>query len=78
MKFETVMSASRKFLVTRETMSVFPSLPAFARLLEATIDLHHAMVQEGKETVSAVIAFRLWRLALTIVGDVTLFWKRWR
>ena len=78
MKLDAIRSASKRFLVARETQLVLPSLPAFARLLEATIELHHAMVREGKESVSAVIAFRLWRSALTIVGDITLFWKSWR
>jgi hypothetical protein len=43
MKLSAIRSASKKFLVTRETMSVFPSMAAFARLLEATIELHRSI-----------------------------------
>ena len=78
MKLDAIRSASKRFLVTRETQLVLPSLPAFARLLEATIELHHAMVREGKETVSAVIAFRLWRAVLTSWSDVSLLLRRWQ
>jgi hypothetical protein len=66
MKFDAVRSASRKFLVTRETMSVFPSLPAFARLLEADIGLHRAIDPDEKKPLWALIAIRL--LRLTVVG----------
>jgi hypothetical protein len=76
-RFEAVLSASRKFLVTRETMSVFPSLPAFARLLDATIELHHSIDPDEKGFFWARIAIGLLRLVLEVVGDVSMFWKRW-
>jgi hypothetical protein len=47
MKLEAVLSASKKFLITRETVFVLPSMEAFARLIDATIELHHAIVPEG-------------------------------
>jgi hypothetical protein len=77
MKLEAIRSASKKFLVTRETMSVFPSMAAFARLLQATIDLHHSIDPDEKEPLWAWIAIRLLRFTLTVVGDITMFWKKW-
>jgi hypothetical protein len=74
-KLEAIRSASKKFLVTRETVFVLPSLPAFARLIDATIELYHTIDPEEKKTLGARIAFGLLRLALTIIGDVTMFWK---
>lgn len=78
MKLDAIRSASKKFLVARETVFVLPSLQAFSRLLDATIELHHAMVPEGSERLAAIVAFGLWRLVLTTVGDVTMFCKRLR
>ena len=78
MKIDAIRSASKKFLVARETVFVLPSLQAFSRLLDATIELHHSMVQEGKGSLGAAMAFRLWRVVLTIWSDATLLWRRWR
>ena len=78
MKIDAIRSASQKFLTHRETMFVLPSLQAFCRLLDTTIELHHAMVPEGKESLGAAMAFRLWRVVLTIWSDAILFWKKWR
>ena len=78
MKIDVIRSASKKFLVTRETVFVLPSLQAFSRLLEATIELHHSLVPEGKESLGAAVAFRLWRVVLTVWSDATLLWKRCR
>ena len=75
-KLDAIRSASRKFLVTRETVLVFPSMEAFARLIDAAIGLHHAIDPEEKESLGTRIAIGLLRLVLTIVGDVTMFWKR--
>jgi hypothetical protein len=78
MKLDAICSTSKKFLVARETVFVLPSLQAFSRLLDATIELHHLMVQEGNESLGAAMAFKLWRVVLTIWSDATLLWKRWR
>ena len=77
MRFNAIRSASKKFLVTRETVFVLPSLPAFARLVEATLELHDAIDPKRKELLGARVAYGLLRLVLTIVGDVTMFWKKW-
>jgi hypothetical protein len=77
MKLSAIRSASKKFLVTRETMSVFPSMAAFARLLQATIELHRSIDPDDQELPWTRIAIGLLRLVLTVVGDVTLFWKKW-
>ncbi len=58
-------------------MYVFPSLQAFSRLLEATIELHQAMVPEGSDHHAEQFVFRVWWVVLKIVSDVTLLWKRW-
>ncbi len=78
MKLDAIRSASKKFLVARETMFVLPSLQAFSRLLDATIELHHSMVQERQESLGAAMAFRLCRVLLTIWSNFTLLRKRWR
>jgi hypothetical protein len=75
-KLAAILSASKKYLVTRETVFILPSLPAFARLVDATLELHHAIDPEEKESLGTRIAIGLLRLVLTIVGDVTMFWKR--
>ena len=77
MKLAAILSASKKFLVTRETMSVFPSMEAFARLIDAAIGLHHAIDPEEKESLGTRVAYGLLRLALNVVGDITMFWKKW-
>ncbi len=58
-------------------MTVFPSMAAFARLLRADIGLHRAIDPDGKKPLWALIAIRLLRPALTVVGDITIFYKRW-
>lgn len=77
MKLEPILSASKKFLRTRETMYVFPSMQAFARLVDATLELHKSFVPEGTSSNSALIAYAIWRLVLTTMGDVTRFWNKW-
>ncbi len=78
MKLDAVLAASKKFFVAREAVLVFPSIPAFSRLIDAMIELQHAIDPEEKEPLGVKIASRLLLFALTVVGDVTLFWKRWR
>jgi hypothetical protein len=75
-KLEVVRSASKEFLITRETATILPSLPAFARLIDATIGLYHTIDPEEKGTLGMRVFFGLLRLVLTIVGDMTMFWKR--
>jgi hypothetical protein len=75
-RLEAVLSASKKLLVPRETMSVFPGLPAFARLLDATIALHHSIDPDEEESFWTRIAIGLLRLVLEVVGDISMFWKR--
>jgi hypothetical protein len=76
-KFDAICSASKKYLLMQETMSVFPNMQSFSRLLGAAIELHHAIDPEEKESVGALVAIWLLRLVLTIVGDITMFWKKW-
>jgi hypothetical protein len=76
-KMAAISSASKRFLVTRETMSVFPSMAAFARLLEADIALHRSIDPEDKRLLRALVAIGLLRLVLKIVGNITLLWKKW-
>jgi hypothetical protein len=77
MNLSAIRSASKKFLVTRETANIRPSFPAFARLLEAQIDLHRSIDPNDEEFLWTRIAIRLLRFALEVVGDVTMFWKKW-
>ena len=76
-KLAAILSASKKYLVTRETVFILPSLPAFARLVDATLELHHAIDPEEKESLGTRVAYGLLRLALNVVGDITMFWKKW-
>jgi len=77
MKFDAIRAASKKFLVMRETATVLPSMPAFARMIGAAIDLYHSVDPDEKESFGRRLAYRLLRWALTLVGDVTLCWKKW-
>ena len=45
-KLAAMLSASKKYLIAQETMSVFPSMQSFARVLEATIELCHTIDPE--------------------------------
>ena len=76
-KLAAIRSASKKFLVTKETMTVFPSMAAFACLLRATIDLYHAVDPDEKDLLWSRIAIGLLRLVLEVFCDMTLFWKKW-
>jgi hypothetical protein len=77
MKFDAILAASKKYLIMQETMSVFPNMQSFSRLLGAAIDLHHAIDPDEEESLGARVAIGLLRLALTIIGDITIFWKMW-
>jgi hypothetical protein len=77
MKLAAIVSASKKFLRTREALFAFPGMQAFARLLDATIELHHAIDPEEKQSLGTHIVYRLLRLVLKIVGNVTMFYKKW-
>jgi hypothetical protein len=72
-----IRSASKEFLVTRETANVLPSLAAFSRMLGAAIELYHSIDPKKKESLGHRIAYRLLRRTLQMVGDVTLFGKKW-
>jgi hypothetical protein len=76
-KLAAIRAASKKYLVTQETMSVFPNMQSFARLIDAALELHHAIDPEQKESLGTHIVYRLLRLVLTIVGNVTMFYKKW-
>ena len=76
-RIEAIRSASKKFLVTRETMAVFPSVAAFGRLLHADIELHHAIDPDEQKSLWSLIAIALLLLFLKVVGNVTLLWKKW-
>ena len=75
-RLEGIRFASKKFLHTREAHLVFPSMAAFSRLIEATIELYNSIDPEEKESLGARLAYRILRLILTMAGDVTLFCKR--
>jgi hypothetical protein len=46
-------------------------------MLSAALELYHAIDPDEKESFGRWLAYRLLRWALTMVGDVTLFWKKW-
>jgi hypothetical protein len=75
-KLEAIRAASKKYMRTREALFAFPGMHAFARLVDAAIELHNAIDPEEKESLGTRIVYGLLRLALTIVGDITMFWKR--
>ncbi len=75
-RLDAIISASQRFLVMRETATVLPSMPAFARMIDAAIDLYHSVDPDEKESFGRRMAYRLLRITLSKVGDVTMFWKR--
>jgi hypothetical protein len=75
--WKAIRSASRKFLRTREAHLVFPNMQAFARMINAAIDLYHLVNPDEQKSFGRQMAYRLLKLALTIIGDVTLCWKKW-
>jgi hypothetical protein len=76
-KLDTIRAACKKYLIAQETMSVFPCMQSFARLIDAAIALHHSIDPDEKESLGTHIVYRMLRLALRIIGDVTMFWKKW-
>jgi hypothetical protein len=76
-KFAAILAASKNYLRMQETMSVFPCMQSFSRLIGAAIELHHSIDPEEKESMGARVAIGLLRLVLTIIGDITMFWKKW-
>jgi hypothetical protein len=76
-KLDAILSASKKFLKIREAFFTAPSIRGFARIIEATLELHTSFVPEGTKSQGALIAFALWRQVLTTTGDVTRFWNKW-
>ncbi len=61
MKLEAIRSAGKKFLVTRETATLLPGLPAFARMIDAAIELHNAI--DPEERGSLGYTSLLWTIA---------------
>jgi hypothetical protein len=76
-KLEAIRSASKRFLVTRETATVLPSIPAFAQMIDAAIDLYHSVDPDEKKSIGRRMAYWLLRLTLVMISDVTMFWKTW-
>jgi hypothetical protein len=76
-KWEAIRFASKKFLVARETANVLPSMAAFSRMIDSALALYRVIDPENKESLGHRIAYRLLRVALMRVGDVTLCWKKW-
>ena len=76
-KLKAILAASKKYLIAQETMAVFPNMQSFARLIDAAIALHHSIDPDEKESLGTHIVYRLLRLVLKIVGNVTMFWKKW-
>ncbi len=76
-KLAAIRSASKKFLVARETTTIFPGMAAFARLLRADIELYRAIDPQGKKPLWALVAIMLLLPFLKIVSNITMFWKKW-
>jgi hypothetical protein len=76
-KLDAIRAASRKYLIAQENMSVFPGMQSFARLIEAAIGLLRSIDPAEKESLGTHIVYRLLRLVLKIVGNVTMFYKKW-
>ncbi len=76
-RMAAIRSASKRYLVTRETMLVIPSMSAFARLLRADIDLQHSIDPNKKHPKWALIAIMLLLPVLKVVSNITVFWKKW-
>jgi hypothetical protein len=78
MKGAAVISASKRFLKTREAYWTCPSLHGFSRLIEATIELHQQILPGNPEGLGwPGIAFVLYRDALISISEVALLWNRW-
>ena len=76
-RMAAIRSASKRYLVTRETMLVFPSMAAFARLLRADIELQHSIDPDKKHPKWALLAIMLLLPFLKLVSNITMFWKKW-
>jgi hypothetical protein len=78
MKGAAVMSASKRFLKTREAYWICPSLHGFSRLIDAPIELHQQILPENPKGLGwPGIAFVLYRDALIAISEIVLFWNRW-
>ena len=77
MRFQGVMSASKRFLRTREAVHMFPGLRGFIRYVEAIIELHQQIVPEQPRWPGSLVVFGLYRGGLVVISEATLFWKRW-
>lgn len=77
MKFKGIVSASKRFLRTREAVHMLPSLRGFIRYVEAIIELHQLIVPEEPRWPGALVAFGIYRGGLVVVSEAVMFWKRW-
>jgi len=76
MKLAPILAASKKYLIAQENMSVFPNMQSFSRLLDAALGLLHSIDPEEKESLGTHIVYRLLRLILKVIGNITMFWKK--
>jgi hypothetical protein len=76
-KGAAVMSASKRFLKTREVYWTCPSMHGFSRLLNANIELHQQILPGNPKGLGwPGIAFVLYRDVLICISGLVLFWNR--
>lgn len=73
-----VLSASKRFLKTREAYWTCPSTHGLSRLLDATIELHEQILPGNPKGLGwPGIAFVLYWKVLNGISEIVLRWKRW-
>lgn len=68
MDIKRILAVSKAFLRTREGFWACPTAQGFVRLLDVTISLHKAFMPDGRGSIAANLAFRVWRMGLNIIS----------
>lgn len=77
MKGAAVLSASKRFLKTRESYWICPSPHGFSRLIDANIELHQQILPENPRGLGwPGIAYVLYRDVLIGISEIALLWSR--
>lgn len=72
-----ILSASKRFLKTREAYWICPSMHGFSRLIDATIELHHQILPKNPRGLGwPGMAFVLYRDVLIAISEIALLWNR--
>jgi hypothetical protein len=76
-KFKGIVSASKRFLRTREAVHMLPSRRGLIRHVESIVELHQQIVPEQPRWPGSLVAFGIYRGGLVVVSEAVMFWKRW-